>query len=89
MQSGFQPVEGGNDRRVNDVSEKGLQSKTSCGYEKNELKQDFSQVERDALKDILRLFRTERRCASVNGAYSLLQNDTKDFINSSPGDLPV
>ena len=81
---GLQPIEGGKASRLNDVSSKGLQSEV-----KNELKQAFSQEEREALKDILRLFRTERRCASVNGAYSLLQNATQDFINSSPGDLPV
>ena len=81
---GLQPIEGGKASRLNDVSSKGLQSEV-----KNELKQAFSQEEREALNDILRLFRTERRCASVNGAFTLLQKATQDFINSSPGDLPV
>ena len=68
---GLQPIEGGKASRLNDVSSKGLQSEV-----KNELKQAFSQEEREALNDILRLFHREEVCIREWGFYPFAEGHT-------------
>ena len=75
--SGFQPLQ--DDGHSGGVDMTSVDRRPAIGAS-SEPQHHASDEEKAALEDFLRLFRTQRKCASVNGAYVLLNDRTKDFI---------